>query len=129
MNIEAQIKNWQNKLNKGDPHSCRECRKPVYMGRKGSYSGPCPYCNTPLNYATELIENGFNLSDGGSIGIGKKKIYLKHLIAFSAWWIISMVASIIVSGLLGVILAILFNVLLTIIGFRTFTFEIHHHDF
>jgi hypothetical protein len=129
MNIEAQIKNWQNKFNKGEASPCRECRKPVYMDKKGSYSGPCPYCNIPLNYSTEIIKDNFNLSDGGSIGIGKKRIYRKHLIAFAVWWIISVAASIIVTGLFGVILAILFNVLLTSIGFRTFTFEIHHYDF
>jgi hypothetical protein len=99
------------------------------MGKSGSYSGPCPHCNELLNYSTILVEDGINASDGGTVGVGKPKIYLKHLIVFAVWWAISVVASAIVTGVIGIILSVLFNILLTIIGFRAFTFEINNERF
>jgi hypothetical protein len=129
MNIEAQIKNWQNKFNKGQSYSCQTCHKPVYLNRQGAYYGPCPHCNTPLRVTSMFVEDSLNLSDGGTVGIGKKKIYLKHLIVFAVWWVISIIVAAVVTGLPGIILSILFNVLLTIIGFRAFTFVIRERDF
>lgn len=127
--IEAHVVNWQNKFNGGDRHRCSRCRKDIYLDKTGSYKGICPNCGKDINVQSASISETLHLSTGGSVSVGKRKIYRKHLFIFLFWWLLSIGAGLFISGLPGMALSFLFNVLLTFIGFRAFTYEIETERF
>jgi predicted RNA-binding Zn-ribbon protein involved in translation (DUF1610 family) len=127
--IEAYVVNWQNKFNGGESHRCSSCGKTIYLNKTSGYKGICPACGKKISVLSADISDGLQLSTGSSVGIGKRKVHRKHLMVFLAWWLISVVAGFFVSGLPGIALSFLFNVLLTIIGFRAFTYEIYTEPF
>lgn len=127
--IEAHIINWQNRFNGGSRHVCARCKGTIYLDQQGSYRGICPKCGKTINAFNEHIEESLKMSNGGASGVGRKKINRKHLIVFILWWLASAIVGAYMSGYIGILLSILFNVLLTLISFRAFTYEITKEAF
>lgn len=127
--IEAHIVNWQNQFNGGYRHKCSKCDKSIYLNRTGEYRGICPHCGTDVSVSSGNIEERISMSDGGKVGVGRRKMHRKHLIIYIFWFVVSLVVGAFISGLWGFVVAVLFNILLIIVGFRTFTFEIEMEKF
>lgn len=127
--IAAHVANWQNRLRGGATSICKHCGQVIYLDANESYRGPCPRCGKEKIVSSVAVNERLAVSGGGAAGEGRRVIHLKHLGYFLAWWVASVLIGAAVSGWQGIALSILLNVLLTIIGFRAFTFEIEYERF
>ena len=127
--FESQIINLQNKYSGGYKHKCKNCGSSIYLSEHDEYAGICPSCGTKVNIHTMDVQETIGISTGGITGVGKRIIHKKHLFWFALWWLVSAVVSTLVAGLPGIGLSLLINVLLTIIGFKAFRYEIENERF